>query len=324
MNVANLFASVQAELEQVEAQLHTLVQSPVSMITDVGRHLLTAGGKRLRPALYLLCAKNGSTGTLPPEAVPLAAAIEMIHMATLIHDDVIDDAPIRRGLPTANICWGNRRAVLAGDYLFAAAFNLAALHAGNETLRILTDVVRSICEGEILQSQECFLIDITEENYLRRTAKKTADFIAASCRLGGMSAKLPADAVEALAQYGHALGMAFQITDDILDVTASAHQLGKPVGNDLRQGIITLPVIYTLRSDSQGPKLASLLNQKTFSEAEVTAALDLVREAGAIDYSYKYVQSYLDLARRSVPSCLAADIREALLSMADYIAARSY
>lgn len=324
MNTGSLFASVQNELISVETQLNMFIQSPVSVIADVGHHLVQAGGKRLRPALYLLCAKNGGRTPSPPELLPMAVAIEMVHMATLVHDDVIDNAAIRRGLPTANTCWGNRLAVLSGDYLFAKAFWLVASKANNTMLQVLTEVIESMCEGEILQSQECFQVELAEDNYLQRTAKKTADFIAASCRLGGLSAGLAAADIEALAQYGHAIGMAYQITDDILDVIASSQQIGKPVGNDLRQGILTLPVIYALQNSAQRRDLAMLITARDMSEPNLAAALGLVKASNAIDYSYARVNAYINQARQAVPACLAGDVRDLLLAMTDFIATRDY
>ncbi|SDF19949.1 polyprenyl synthetase family protein [Sporolituus thermophilus] len=322
MTKPTMFALVEADLRAVEQALAEIIHSPVDQLTQVGRHLLQAGGKRLRPALYLLCAKSrqGETRAL----VPVAVAIEMIHMATLVHDDVIDNAATRRGLPTANSRWGNHVSVLSGDFLFAKAFSTVARHATPAMLRILTDVVCSMCEGEILQIRDTFSVEQSEEDYLVRIAKKTADFIAASCELGGLSAGLAPDEVAALRRYGHAVGMAFQITDDILDITATSAQLGKPAGNDLRQGILTLPVLYALQHSPCREELRRLVISRDLDELGLERGLTIVRDSGGIEYAYEHVSRYLKEARLALPADLDGIVRQTLLAIADFVGLRKY
>ncbi|MDR3565343.1 MAG: polyprenyl synthetase family protein [Negativicutes bacterium] len=317
-----MFDLVNSELVAVEAELASVIRSQVDLVTDIGSHLLRAGGKRLRPALYFLCAKSGQPSL--SKILPVAIAIELIHMATLVHDDVIDKAATRRGLPTANTRWGNHSSVLAGDYLFAKAFSLIACDAGSRTLKVLTETICGMCEGEIIQIRDCFNPEQDEANYLDRIAKKTAIFIAASCELGAFSAGLDEVDVKALHQYGHAIGMAFQITDDILDVTASSEQIGKPAGNDLKQGVLTLPVIYALQHSRRGDELRQLILAKDMSDSKLKQSMAIIHETDAVEYSYQRVGEYLKLAQNSLPTSLAKDVREALIQVADFVGLRKF
>lgn len=317
----NIFGIVNDDLMAVEEQLYSIIQSPVDLVNDIGRHLVQAGGKRLRPALYLLCARGG----VPKQAelTPIAVAIELIHMATLVHDDIIDNAATRRGRPTANARWGNHSSVLTGDYLFAKAFS-AAMVAEKNMLKILTDVICNICEGEIVQLKESFNAEQDEADYRHRIAQKTADFIAASCELGAISGGLDEKSVLQVREYGYALGMAFQITDDILDITASAEQLGKPVGNDLRQGIVTLPVIYALKNSPHSDELRSIIINQNMSDDDVKRGLEIILQTDAVEYSYGQVNTYLQHARNILPVTLNRPVRESLLAVADFVGLRKY
>ncbi|WP_093796814.1 polyprenyl synthetase family protein [Sporomusa acidovorans] len=317
-----MFGIVQDDIDAVEKELYSVIQSPVDLVNDIGVHLIQAGGKRLRPALYLLCARGGNPSL--SELLPMAVAIELIHMATLVHDDVIDSAATRRGRPTANSRWGNHSSVLTGDYLWAKAFSTIASSADKSMLKILTDVISSMCEGEIVQLREAFNPEQDEADYRQRVAQKTADFIAASCELGALSGGLDeADVVQAR-EYGFALGMAFQITDDILDITASAEQLGKPVGNDLRQGIVTLPTIYALKTSFHRDELRNIIEKQNMSDEDVRRGLEIVHETDAVEYSYQQVSRYLQHARNSLPLTFRAPVREALLAVADFVGLRKY
>lgn len=317
----SLFALALNELAVVEKELASVIVSQVDLVTDIGSHLLRAGGKRLRPALYILCAKSGGPAAV---CLPVAVALELIHMATLVHDDVIDGAATRRGLPTANARWGNHVSVLTGDFFFAKAFSLIATHAGPTSLNRLTDAICEICEGEISQAGDLYNPQQTEAAYLSRIGKKTAGFIAVSCELGALAAGLPAADAVALRQYGYAIGMAFQITDDILDITASSEQIGKPVGNDLRQGVLTLPVIYALANSPRRRELAELIAAREMSADHVARGIAIVRETEAVEYSYGHVGRYLETARAVLPASLPADIRASLINIADFIGLRKF
>lgn len=317
-----LFDIVEQDLSILEDELLSITKSPVERITHIGRHLTEAGGKRLRPALYLICAK--SRPNHEAANISMAAAIELIHMATLVHDDVIDDASTRRGRPTANACWGNHASVLAGDYLFAKSFSIIADGVNTRKLKLLADVICSMCEGEIIQNQGSYDPEETEASYLKRIAKKTADFIAVSCELGAMDAALSAEDIQALREYGNSIGLAFQITDDILDVTQSSEQLGKPAGNDLRQGIVTLPVIYALANSADKEELRQIVTEQDMSDEQVQRGIEIIQACGAVDFCYDRVDHYLTAARQGLPACLPDEIRTTLIHIADFIGQRNY
>ena len=321
MKQNTMFELAQPELAAVEQELASIIVSPVDLVTDIGSHLLRAGGKRLRPALYILCAKSRPDHQT---TLPVAAAIELIHMATLVHDDVIDNAATRRGLATANARWGNPVSVLAGDFLFAKAFSLIATHGGAEALGILTGTICEICEGEISQAKDVFNPDQTEEDYLARIGKKTAGFIAAACELGALTVAMPSCDVHALRQYGYAIGMAFQITDDLLDVTASSEQIGKPAGNDLRQGVLTLPVIYALQHSPEREELRRIVASRDMTDANIERALTAVHATDAVEYCYRRVGEYLTTARRVIPASLPPAVGQSLWDIADFVGLRKY
>ncbi|MBP2639773.1 MAG: Trans-hexaprenyltranstransferase [Firmicutes bacterium] len=321
MNKISMFELVHEELARVEAELITVIHSPVGLITEIGDHLVEAGGKRLRPALYLLCARSAKREI--DDVLPMAVALELIHMATLVHDDVIDNSMTRRGMITANARWGNQISVLSGDYLFAKAFSAVA-GVGGKMMKILTNTICVLCEGEVVQIQSMFDAQQSEEDYVQRIAKKTADFIAASCQLGGIAGCFSERDVQAFYQYGYSLGIAFQITDDILDITASQKQLGKPVGNDLRQGILTLPAIRAMQNSKYGQELRNIVLSKDMSDHNVERALEMICATDALDYSNKRVEDFLEKARTVLPQSLDEGVRKALFEISDFVGLRKY
>lgn len=319
----SIFGIVQDDLTALEAELLSVIHSPVHLITEISEHLVQAGGKRLRPALYFLSARCGCDDRIKLQ--PLATAIELIHMATLVHDDVIDNAATRRGIPTANSKWGNQMSVLTGDYLFAKAFAIvASTQVSGRVMQVLTEIICSMSEGEIIQNQDTFNPKQDEMEYLNRIAKKTADFIAASCELGALTAGLSEDYVQALRNYGYSIGMAFQITDDILDITASSEQLGKPAGNDLRQGIVTLPVLYALKNSPAAEELTTIVSTSGMTEGELARGLEIIHETDAVEYSYKLAGEYLNRAREVLPPAIPPNIREAFFAVAEFVEMRNF
>lgn len=318
-----MFDIVKKDLAMLEEELLAVVYSPVDLITDISSHLVEAGGKRLRPALYFLavrCAKIEKKNVMP-----LAVAIELIHMATLVHDDVIDSADTRRGIATANAKWGNQLSILTGDYLFAKAFSLVANnHYDQRVMAILSEIICDLSEGEIIQNKETFKGSEDKAEYDQRIAKKTANFIAASCQLGGIVAGLNVKEVQALRDYGHAVGMAFQITDDILDLTATAAQIGKPAGNDILQGIVTLPVIHALEVSPDAEELRGIVTTRGMDEKMLTRAIEIVHETDAVDYSYALVEEHLNRARQVLPKSIPKEVRETYEIVADFIAMREF
>lgn len=318
-----VFDIVKRDLAELEEAMLTVVCSPVELITEIGTHLVQAGGKRLRPALYFLGAHCGK-GTSQP-VLPLAVALELIHMATLVHDDVIDHATTRRGSATANAKWGGQIAVLSGDYLFAKAFSLVALNSyDGRVMRVLSDIICTMSEGEIVQNQQTFVPSRDEEEYFGRIAKKTADFIAASCELGGIVAGMEKEEIAALREYGYSIGMAFQITDDILDITATSQQIGKPAGNDILQGIVTLPVIRALEVSGRQEELEKIISTRNMGKELLARGLELVHDTDAVAYSYGVVDRYLAQARSVLPNSIPQEARETYHMVADFIAERNF
>ena len=248
-----MFDIVKNDLEKLEEILLEVVSSPVPLITEIGTHLVKAGGKRLRPALYFLAnCKVARTKNI----MDLAVALELIHMATLVHDDVVDKAATRRGIFTANAKWGNQISVLTGDYLFSKAFSLVAQNPNSRIMSVLTDLICAMSEGEIIQNQEIFVPEMEESVYFTKIAKKTADFIAASCELGAIMAELSTDEVEALRQYGYCIGMAFQITDVASSLLKFIPVFGSFFGGRASGGMVNSGGTYLV--GEQGPEILQM------------------------------------------------------------------
>ena len=316
-----MFDIVKKDLKELEEVLLGVVTSPVPLITEIGTHLVKAGGKRLRPALYFLA---NIKGVRSKNVMDLAVALELIHMATLVHDDVVDNASTRRGIITANAKWGNQISVLTGDYLFSKAFSLVAQNPDSRIMSVLTDLICAMSEGEIIQNQEIFIPEMEESVYFNKIAKKTADFIAASCELGAIMAEMSANDVASLREYGYCIGMAFQITDDILDITATSEKMGKPVGNDLLQGIVTLPVIYAMNNSSAKEELKQIVANTNMTKEQLAKGLAIISETDAIKYSYQVVDDYLTKARNILPDCLDTEVKEAFNCVADFVQMRDF
>ncbi len=252
--------SVSSDLKRVEQELLAAVRAADGFLADLAGHLIAAGGKRVRPgfclASSLACDPAGSQARY--EAVRGAAAVELVHLGSLYHDDVLDGAATRRSVPSVNARWGNRRAILAGDFLLGRASEIAA-SLGAEVAGLLATTITRLCEGQIIELESAYDVDRSERRYEQAIAGKTAALLAAACRIGAVVAELPKATADALEGSGRAYGMAFQIVDDVLDVTATESQLGKPAGNDLMEGTYTLPVIRALADPRAGDELRSIL-----------------------------------------------------------------
>ncbi len=319
-----MFDVIQSDLDVLNEGLIGAVSSPVELVNEVGTHLVTAGGKRIRPALCLLSARCGSAFSLE-KVLPLAEALELIHTASLVHDDVIDEADTRRGEPTANAKWNNQIAILGGDYIFARAFALIADGGyGDYVSKRLAELVGNLSVGEIIQDHTVYQAVKDLDNYYERIQKKTADFLEICCELGGIVGGLPEEDTKKLAEYGHCIGMAFQITDDVLDIMQTSEQIGKPAGNDIRQGIVTLPVIHALNVSPDAEKLAAIVTDPEMSSEMVEQALSIVRETDGVEVAKAKADEYLERARQVIPAELPAEIREAFVQVADFIGDRDF
>lgn len=314
------FKAIHPDLTRVEEELHSALRSDQGSVDDAAVYLLRAGGKRIRPALVLLCGRLGDCSE--DVLVTVAAAAEIIHTATLVHDDTVDKAQLRRGLPTVNAGRGDHMAILMGDYLFARAFSMLAGTGENVAVRIMADIVFNMCAGEIDQWVHTFNPDQEEPAYLDRIDKKTAYFIAECCRLGGFLGGLSDVERQALRDFGYGIGMGFQIVDDILDLTGSAERFGKNIGGDLRSGVVTLPVIYALKHSPQRRRIAEIIRSRAVGDREVAEVRALVERCGGFHYSYRMARRYTAHARSCLDQVPAGSTRDALVAMADYLMRR--
>lgn len=319
-----MFDAIKDDLAALEIYLKESVASPVEIINDIGNHLVAAGGKRLRPAIYFLAGRCGKDFDLQ-RALPLGVALEMIHMASLVHDDVIDSADTRRGSATANAKWGNQMSILAGDYIFAKAFALVSSNGyGNQVNLQLSNLLCDLSAGELIQNKEIYKASCDTEEYYDRIAKKTANFLAISCKLGAEVSGLSQEDAKAFYDYGLAIGMAFQLTDDLLDFTGNEKRIGKPAGNDILQGIVTLPAIRALEVSPDKDELRSIVTNREMTSQQLERALEIVRASDGIEFTQNKVKEYLEQARRALPESIPSDMREACLLVVDFIGGRDF
>ncbi|MCZ7535346.1 MAG: polyprenyl synthetase family protein [Acidimicrobiia bacterium] len=311
-----------ADLARVEDALGDAVRSDDRFLVDVASHLLSAGGKRLRPTLTL-CATYAARGAEQPAhaaAITGAASVELVHLGSLYHDDVIDEAGTRRGVPSVNARWSNIVAILAGDYLLAKASELAA-SLGADVAGLLAATIGELCRGQVLELQHLFDVDRTEESYYSAIEGKTASLMASSCRIGGMVNEVSDATLDALTRFGHHVGMCFQIVDDILDVTRTEEELGKPSGNDLHEGVYTLPVIQAV---STSPELRDILGRK-LDRDDVERARLLVATPDVVDASTAAARSHVIKATEALAGADGLDpaVRDRLSGLVDGLVLRS-
>jgi heptaprenyl diphosphate synthase len=283
------------DLAKVEVELRQSVQTEDPFLTEVASHLIIAGGKRIRPGFTLASsfALDAETRAASHEVIMGGVSVELVHLGSLYHDDVMDDAATRRTVDSVNARWGNLKAILAGDFLLARASEIAAA-LGTEVAGLLANTIARLCEGQVRELQDAYNVDRSEDDYFSSIAGKTAALLATSCRIGGIVAELPRPLIDTLTDFGRAYGMAFQIVDDILDVVSSDEELGKPSGNDLVEGIYTLPVLRTLPSDD-GPELRGILGDK-LTDDDRDRARDIVRANGGIEAALVIARDYADQA----------------------------
>jgi heptaprenyl diphosphate synthase len=314
--VAVLELDIRADLDRTEAMLHDVIRSDQAMITEAAAYLIDAGGKRFRPMLTLLSGYLGDP--TDPRLVACGTAIELTHLATLYHDDVIDETSVRRGVPTANVRYGNSVAVLTGDFLFARASGLAA-DLGPYVSRRLADTIAELCEGQIMETASVGSLDVTPDHYLEVIRRKTASLIATSCHLGAWIAGASADLVAAATEYGTALGMAFQLSDDILDVAGDQQESGKTPGTDLREGVLTMPALETLAK--RAPRGDDL--RRALEATDIDSALNILRSNGSVDLSRRAVADWQARAVSALDPLPSGPARAALEQLAGFIGERT-
>ena len=317
-----LFSLVSDDLAKMEAELRLETVASVEAVSKIAQYLQGNGGKRLRPMLLLTsCRLFGAPGQ---GAIQLAAVMELIHTATLVHDDVIDDAESRRGKPSANVVWGNHTSVLAGDWLYMQAFQIALRLQNFEVLGRLITLTQQMVDGELLQLERIGKLDVSEADSMELIDRKTASLFSACTRLGALVGGADEDSQARLADFGWNLGMAFQMVDDILDFTSRESILGKPVGNDLREGKMTLPLIYSMQRATPGEraKVQIVLEEKSYDRVPFADILQILRRYRGIERARERAQEFTDKARALLATFPETPAQRALLAATDIVADR--
>ena len=321
--LAQLFEPIRADLERVDVEFGRHVQSQIDLIPKIGQYIQTSGGKRMRPAVLLMAARL--SGYQGDRAVLYAAVVEFIHTATLVHDDIIDDAELRRGRLSVHSRWGNDITVLLGDYLYIKSMALALTHDALEVIRLLCDVTLRMIEGELYQLTKNGDADITEDEHFDIIRRKTAYLFGGCAQIGGMLGKVTSEREEALREYGFNLGIAFQLVDDLLDFTGDTVAVGKPIGSDLREGKVTLPLIHLLRqsSDGIGSRIVrDIIASRTVTPDQWAELLRCLKDHASIDYAYRRAVEFADRAKKPLYAFPPSSERDALLALPDYVLSR--
>jgi octaprenyl-diphosphate synthase len=322
VTLAQMFEPIRDDLREVEREFTRHVQSQVALIPTIGNYIQDGGGKRIRPAVLLMAARMA--GYSGPRAVLYAAVIEFIHTATLVHDDIIDESEIRRGRDAVHTRWGNHVTVLFGDFLYLKSMSLALTEDNLEIIRLLCDVTLRIVEGEIYQLTKNGVVNLTEEEHFEIVRRKTAYLFAGSARIGAMLGPTSSGQQEALWEYGLNIGMAFQIVDDLLDFTGEEVTLGKPVGGDLREGKMTLPVIHLLTRG--GARAEALIRQavvdRSLTIEDWREIRSLLAQSRSIDHAQRAAADYVERAKKALCAFPPSPERDALMFLPDYVISR--
>ncbi len=311
------------DIPRVEAQLLEDLDSGVPLIRKVGEYVFASGGKRVRPLLLLLCARlSGYSGH---RHIGLASVVEFIHTATLLHDDVVDGAVLRRGNSSANVLWGNEASVLVGDFLFAKSFSIMVRVGSLSILQILSDATTKMAEGEVLQLVSTADMEVAEERYLEVIRSKTAVLLSAACEVGGVLGEVDDARQEALREFGLDLGLAFQLMDDALDYVADQEEFGKSRGHDLEEGKITLPLIHPLRccTDEERQSIAYVVEKDCLDPGDFALVFDLINRYDGIGHTRQRARDYVESAKARLSIFGDSQTRQALYELADYVVTRS-
>jgi octaprenyl-diphosphate synthase len=321
INGKEVFELLRDDLAAIEREFGRDTVAGVEAITEIGEYLRGGGGKRIRPALLLLSSKLFNYRGRG--AIRLGAVVEIIHTATLVHDDIIDEAQTRRGRPAANTQWGNSKCVLAGDWLYMQAFKIAVQERNFRILDTLIDLTQQMVEGELLQMEKLGKL-ISLDEHFDLIYRKTACLFSVCMRMGGILGGATREQEESLAQYGHDLGMAFQITDDVLDLTASENVLGKPVASDLREGKVTMAVIHALEqcTASERNQIETVLQERAFDGVTHTEILKILEKYDSLEAANSRALQFAELARNAICSFPDSEIKRALLWAPEFVVAR--
>lgn len=322
MNFSRIAQLAAEEMKGVEREFERNLASDVSLIPAVGRYILSSGGKRIRPLLLILSSRLA--GYRGERMIPLAAIMEFIHTATLLHDDVVDKAELRRGRDSANTVWGNEASVLVGDFLFSKSFSLLTTYGDMRILNAVSTATTLMAEGEVLQLLKTCDLEVTEQEYLEVVTCKTAVLLAVACEVGGILGGLPEEKVTALREYGMDLGIAFQLTDDCLDYVAEEKEFGKAVGTDLCEGKITMPLIHTMAActEDERRRAAEVVNAEDLSEEDLAYVMSLIVKYDGIGVAQTRAEERVARAKCRLADFPAGPEREALEGLADYVIVR--
>ena len=322
MDFSDVLREFHDDLSQVEEAMQESLASDIELIPTIGRHLFSGGGKRVRPLLVLASARL--CGYEGPRAIALGSVVELIHTATLLHDDVVDEADKRRGVPTANATWGNQASVLVGDFLFARSFSMMAADGDLRILQALARAVTHLAEGEVLQLVTTCKLTEDEDEYLTVVNRKTAALISAACRIGAILGGSPPAQVEAMSIFGREIGIAFQVVDDALDYMAEEERLGKTLGKDLMEGRVTLPLIHLHRNATaaERQRIGEILLDDNVTRQQVEEVVGMMKDYKAIDYTLQTASRYVAQAKQRLAVFDGSPAREALITIADYIVVR--
>jgi octaprenyl-diphosphate synthase len=320
--LSQIFEPIRADLQKVDEEFARHVQSKVALIPQIGQYIRTSGGKRIRPPVLLMASRLvGYTGD---RSILYAAVVEFIHTATLVHDDIIDDSELRRGRLAVHSRWGNDITVLLGDYLYIKSMALALTHDTLDIVRLLCDVTLRMIEGELYQLTKNGDVQITEDEHFDIIRRKTAYLFGGCAQIGGMLGKVTREQEQALQEYGFNLGIAFQLVDDLLDFTGDLAALGKPVGADLREGKMTLPLIHLLQQgEEMGEKIIrDIISSRTATDEQWLELLSLLKTHRSIEYALRRAVEYAERAKKPLYAFPPSSERDALLALPDYVLSR--
>ena len=323
ITLQDVLKEYKSDMERMERRIHESLGTDVPLIQQVSKYILGAGGKRFRPLLHLLSARLCGFREHNAEYL-LGSVVEYIHTASLLHDDVVDEAKLRRGRSSANSLWGNQASILVGDYLYSKALYHAVRLENQRVMDVLSETTTTMSEGEVLQLMQIQNADITEADYYRLVECKTGVLISASCRLGAIISKAPLSQEDALTAYGKKLGLAFQITDDTLDYAADQKQLGKALGKDLPEGKVTLPLIYLMRKADAGERknLNTLLQAESVNETDLNYTFGLMEKYGSVNEALEVARALANDAQSALSLFPDSPPRQALMALADYVVQR--
>jgi len=317
-----ILAAVEDDLDDIEKALSDNLNPYLDLVSEVAGHILFSGGKRLRPLLMVLSARMcGYNGNYEKT---FSTALEYLHTATLLHDDLVDEATLRRGKPVAHSTWGNAITVLVGDYLLARALSISAATGRLRVIQILAKLTENMSQGEVHQLMRKGDISLTEDEYMEIIRHKTAVLFEAACRVSAIIADAPRQKEKALAEYGYNLGIAFQMADDLFDYTLQTSAFGKEVGADLREGKLTLPVIFALKQAKSGDRnlMIKIIQDKDFSAEDFKTLMDFLENYGGFSYTEKTAASYIDIAKNALSVFEPSQAKETMLDIADYALTR--